>query len=96
MVTGMLSAPRPYWYILIYPANQLQRIATQAQATLFYECERHTVLNQQLNPVRIISAYQKTAFDLKQHELCIRNSDSTYSAAYKQLTEDFHSKEPTR
>ena len=90
----LLAPTGIFW--MIYPANQLQRIATQAQATLFYECERHTVLNQQLNPVRIISAYQKTAFDLKQHELCIRNSDSTYSAAYKQLTEDFHSKEPTR
>lgn len=90
-----LLAPTGIFWV-IYPANQLQRIATQSQHNLFYECERQTILNQHHNPVRIISAYQKNALDLKQHELCIRNNDGTYSAAYKQLTKDFHSKDPTR
>ena len=90
----LLAPSGIFW--MIYPANQLQRIATQAQATLFYECERHTVLNQHLNPVRIISAYQKKAKGLKLNELTIRNSDGTYSEVYKQLTKDFHSKEPIR
>lgn len=90
----LLAPTGIFW--MIYPSNQLQRIATQSQHNLFYECERQTILNQHHNPVRIISAYQKTALDLKQHELCIRNNDGTYSAAYKQLTKDFHSKDPTR
>lgn len=83
-----------FW--MIYPSNQVQRIANQSLAALFYECERHTILNQHHNPIRVISAYQKKSKDLKLFELCIRNIDGTYSKAYKQLTKDFHSKEPIR
>lgn len=91
---SLLSAKGNYW--MIYPSNQLDLMATFTRLNDFHEIKRFTLLNQNQQAIRIISAYSKMHALVEEYQIPIRNSDGTYTTEYLEITEEFHGKTPIR
>lgn len=85
---ALLAADGAFWLIL--PHLTMDQYYPEAALHNLHPVREILVFGKTGQPVRKITAFSKMPGELIQSTLVVRNEDGTYTAAYKQLTADFH------
>lgn len=87
-VSEIISTDGDFWIIL--PIETMQEIDFHLKSLHFFLNQEILIYGKENQLVRKIASYSKSKKDGFQQELIIRNTDNQYTAAYKELTIDYH------
>lgn len=90
----LLSDEGQLW--LIFPFHSKDEFIGLAQKAGLTSVSQTHILNQYLEPIRIVQCWSKQPFTEVISTLTLRNLDGTYSEEYKELTKNFHDRVPKR